>query len=243
VGKALTMWLSIAAIAASCGEDRRGADDGGAGTDSETETDPDTDTGTETDSNSDAGADAGQDAAADADTDADGCPGEPDAAHTAFDPEGGLGMGQPNRLAQSFTPAAAELTALELYLCEWGADMGPHVVELRPDSAGFPSEEVLATAEIDSPLCTWPDFQPYCAEIDAVAVTPGATYWIVLTANAAVDGDPEVLQWATFDIDTYPVGLAAYFDSTAGAWKTAESLCAMAPDFDCYDFAFAAYGG
>jgi hypothetical protein len=252
MARRLILALSLAALGAlGCGDDQRIAGDAGpdsdAGTDADSDADADSDTDTDTDS--DAEADAGQDAAADADTDtdadsdADGCSGEPDAAHTAFDPEGGFGMGQPNRLAQSFTPSAGELTGVELYLCEWGADMGPHTVELRPDSAGFPADEVLATAEIDAPLCTWPDFQPYCAAFEATAVTPGAVYWIALTANAAMDADPEVLEWATFDTDTYPVGQAAYFDSMVDAWKVAESLCDMAADFDCYDFAFAAYGG
>jgi hypothetical protein len=171
------------------------------------------------------------------------CSGTPDVAVEEFDPEGGFGNGGLRPMAQSFTPAADTLLGLALYLCEEDENVGPHIVELRADAAGFPSDDVLASAEVDAPLCTWPEFQPCCAAIAPTETAAGSTYWIVLVPNAAADGYTSTLEWATTSVDSYAGGQGVYY-TMSGSWEPIESACTtVGPGGDdCYDFAFDSYG-
>jgi len=216
------VFLLLALACGGCDE----AASGGGGGDSDTDTDGDTDTDSDsdTDADSDSDTDTGPELA---------CPCEADVGATAYDEQGGFCGPVVSLLAQSFVPSGNLIDDVELFLCEQGADLPAHSVQLRADVDGEPASNTLATAELDAALCNPPDFEPYCVSLGGVEVEQGETYWLVL-AFAGTFTETVFCEWATTDEDVYPFGYAAV-GGPAG-WNPVDEV--ISDPEHAYDFAF-----
>lgn len=124
-----------------------------------------------------------------------------------------------NQLAQSFIPVLPKLRGFRLYKgADTGSFTGNVTIALQASSAGNPSGSNLASVTI--PNATWlliPSALEFEADFADFSVTPGTSYWIVISTSTADTSNHPNIGYAV--AGGYGNGLMKSYNVTDG-WTT-----------------------
>jgi hypothetical protein len=131
---------------------------------------------------------------------------------------------------QSFTPSMEKISLVKLCLQNWGNPKGEFILSIR-DSLYTP-DLITTSVSVDEIdyfwLGVWVDF-PFDQALD---VTPGQTYYLVITPNFEVLDSFNNVQWLGSQRDLYPKGCTWYYNPDSGEWSDTDPLDWFY-DFDC----------
>ena len=132
--------------------------------------------------------------------------------------------------AQSFTPEVDTLTNVDVLMNKMGDLFGDSVLSIRESLSSFDLTLVTKESTEISSEMSWISF-----DIPDIDVTPGDSYYIILTPDPDSDGgEQRYLTWGFTWDDSYPEG-SAYWQYQ-GSWNEG------APSHRTADYAFKTYG-